>query len=337
MATPKKTSEGTWRVQMQVNGERVGGTFSTKREADDWIARTRLELKSAARGATGEIKTMAQAMQRYALEVSPDKRGGGKEVIRINAILRHEAFPAKVKLSDLTPDHFSTWRDSRLKIRARGSVLRDMNLLSSILTTARREWRWIGANPMSDVRRPAEPDHREVVISRRQIVTMLRALNYQCEPIRSVQQAVGMAFAMALSTGMRAGELCNLKWEDVRDDHVILHITKNGKRREVPLSSRARMLIERMRGWDDEKVFGITAQTLDAMFRKYRARAGLEGFTFHDSRHTAATMIAGRMRSGSIPAQQAVMDLCKMFGWSRMDQALVYYNPKAGDIAARLG
>lgn len=337
MATPKKTAEGTWRVQMQVNGTRAGGTFDTKREADDWIARTRMELKAAAKGTTGEIKTLAQAMQRYALEVSPDKRGGAKEVIRINALLNHDHFPGKVKLSDLTPDHFTAWRDGRLKIRARGSVLRDMNLLSSIMTTTRREWRWIKTNPMSDVRRPAEPDHREVVISRRQIVTMMRALNYGRAPVRSVQQAVGMAFAIALLTGMRAGEICGLKWDDVREDHVVLHITKNGKRREVPLSTRARVIIDRMRGWDEEKVFGLTSQSLDAMFRKYRARSGLSGFTFHDSRHTAATMIAGRMRSGTIPAQQAVMDLCKMFGWSRVDQALVYYNPKAGDIAARLG
>lgn len=337
MAAPRKTAEGTWRVQMQVNGERVGGTFDTKREADDWIARTRIDMKSAVKGTTGAVKTTAQAMERYALEISPIKRGGLKEVIRIKALLKHDSFPAKVRLSELTPEHFSAWRDARLKTRARGSVLRDMNLLSAIMTAARREWRWIAANPMSDVRRPAEPDHREVVISRLQIVKMLRALNYGTAPVRSVQQAVGMAFAIALLTGMRAGEICGLKWGDVREDHVVLHITKNGKRREVPLSTRARVIIDRMRGWDEEKVFGLTSQSLDAMFRKYRARAGLSGFTFHDSRHTAATMIAGRLRSGSIPAQQAVMDLCKMFGWSRMDQALVYYNPKAGDIAARLG
>lgn len=337
MATPKKTAEGTWRVQMQVAGERVGATFNTKREADDWIARKRIEMRSAVKGTTGTIRTMEQAMRRYAEEVSPTKRGGSWEIIRINALLGHTKFPVKIKMADLTPDHFAAWRDERLKLRARGTVLRDMNLLSSVLTTARREWRWISANPMTDVRRPAEPDHREVVITRRQIVQMLRALNYGLGPIRSTQQAVGMAFAIALCTGMRAGEICKLKWADVREDHVILHVTKNGKRREVPLSSRARVIIDRMRGWDDVMVFGLTSQSLDALFRKYRGRAGLSGFTFHDSRHTAATMIAGRMRSGDTPAQQAVMDMCKMFGWSRMDQALVYYNPTAGDIAARLG
>ena len=83
-------------------------------------------------------------------------------------------------------------------------------------------------------------------------------------------------------------------------------------------------------------VFGLPPQTLDALFRKYRARAGLSGFTFHDARHTAATWIAGRMNSSGIPAQQALLDMCKAFGWSDTSRALTYYNPSAADIARRM-
>ena len=85
--------------------------------------------------------------------------------------------------------------------------------------------------------------------------------------------------------------------------------------------------IELMRGFDKELVFGLKTQSLDAMFRKYRQRAGLDGFTFHDSRHTAATRLAQRLH---------VLDLCKMFGWTSTTRALVYYNPKAVDIAQRI-
>ena len=68
-------------------------------------------------------------------------------------------------------------------------------------------------------------------------------------------------------------------------------------------------------------------QTLDALFRKLRDAAGLSGFTFHDTRHTAATMIARKLD---------VLDLCKMFGWKNTTRALTYYNPTASDIAKRL-
>ena len=105
----------------------------------------------------------------------------------------------------------------------------------------------------------------------------------------------------------------------------------------MPLSRVAQRVIERMRGFDDVLVFGLQTASLDALFRKARGRAGLEGFTFHDSRHTAATHIAGRMKSNGIPAQQAVFDFCRMFGWTKIDQALVYFNASASEISARLG
>jgi integrase len=82
-----------------------------------------------------------------------------------------------------------------------------------------------------------------------------------------------------------------------------------------------------MRGWHPVEVFGLKPQTLDALFRKLRDAAGLAGFTFHDTRHTAATMLAQRLD---------VLDLCKMFGWKNTTRALTYYNPTASDIAKRL-
>jgi hypothetical protein len=39
------------------------------------------------------------------------------------------------------------------------------------------------------------------------------------------------------------------------------------------------------------------------------------------------------MNSSGIPAQQALLDMCKMFGWSDTSRALTYYNPSAADIA----
>ena len=78
-----------------------------------------------------------------------------------------------------------------------------------------------------------------------------------------------------------------------------------------------------MDGWDEVFVFGITTRSLDALFRKYRVRAGLDGFTFHDTRHTAATWLSRKLD---------VLTLCKMFGWKSTKMALTYYNPKADDI-----
>lgn len=346
MATPKKTAQGTWRVQLEINGQRDSATFPTKREADEWNARRTLELKAEGAAGPGANKTLLDALRRYADEVTPKKRGKAKELIRLMAFEdteKHKHLPLKKRIQAVTSDDIGKWRDHRLTINARGSVLRDLGLLSSVMTTARKEWKWIKANPVQDVSRPANPDHREVIISGLEIRKMLRHLGYKRDEVRSVSQAIAQAFLLALFTGMRAGEICGMTWDRVRKDHLILlslqqaiydakgkelvGTTKTGKRREVPLSPRAQRIIQRMKGWDAESVFGVKSQTLDVLFRRARVRAGMSGFTFHDSRHTACTHLAHKID---------VLDLCKMMGWTRTTQALVYYNPKVSDIARRL-
>lgn len=336
MASITKHKSG-YRAQVYVAGVRDSAIRRTKREAEVWASARETALRREGQGLPGDRISLGETLSRYADEVSPTKRGERWERIRINRFLQDDRLPCDEPVGCLSTPRLGEWRDARLQEVSAGSVLRELGLLSSVLETARRDWHYIEKNPAADLRKPRSPAHRSTVISRAQVRAMLVEMGYSPgRPVRSMTQAVAVCFLVALRTGMRAGELCGLKWADVRDGYCVLPVTKTVPR-DVPLTAKAMVLVERMRGWDDVLVFGIKKQTLDALFRKYRTRAGLSGFTFHDSRHTAATWIAGRLRSNNVPAQQAVFDLCKMFGWSNVNQALVYYNPSAADIAKRIG
>ncbi|MDQ7989052.1 MAG: site-specific integrase [Candidatus Dactylopiibacterium sp.] len=326
MASIQKTERG-YRAQVAIRGVRESSTFRTKREAEAWASSRESALREQAKKAPAERHTLGELLIRYRDEVSITKRGERWEIIRINRFLTASPDLAKKLLADLAPEDFAAWRDARLREVSAGSVIREIGQIAAALEMARREWRWIDHNPLSDVRKPPQPRHREVVISGKQIRAMLRALGYSPGRRPAEQRhMVALCFLVALRTGMRAGELCGLTWDRVARDHVVLLVTKTVPRR-VPLSRRAVMLLERARGWDERLVFGLRVETLDALFRKYRARAGLAGFTFHDARHTAATWMARKVD---------VLDLCKIMGWSNTKQALTYYNPSASDLAARL-
>lgn len=323
MASIRKYPKG-YRAQVYIKGQRDSGTFRTRREAEVWAFQREEELRGDS--SKPDTHTLKQALERYAEEVSPTKRGERWEIVRISAFLKEPALPCSADLGSLTPDDFGKWRDARLRAVQSGTVRREIALLSAVLESARREWRWIESNPLRDMRKPKAPDHREVLISPFVALRMLRAMSYHSGPCRSATQAVAVAFLLALRTGMRAGELCKLKWVDVHDGYCHLPETKTVKR-DVPLTYKAMRLIQSMAGWDDVFVFGMTAQTLDALFRRYRNRAGLSGFTFHDSRHTAATMLSRKLD---------VLTLCKMFGWKSTSQALTYFNPTPESIRQQL-
>jgi hypothetical protein len=142
MSAPDKTLEGAWRVQIMVRGQREPATFPTRREAQVWVERRKTELRAIARGQINQIKTLGDAIERYAREVSPTKRGWKWEIKRLNAFLGsgHAPLPVARKLADVTPDDLGAWRDARLGQVRPGSVLREMTLLGSVLESARREW-----------------------------------------------------------------------------------------------------------------------------------------------------------------------------------------------------
>lgn len=340
MASITKTENG-YRAQVYVLGERASATRRTKREAEAWAAAKETEIRERLEKSPGDRVTLHEALSDYCDQVTPSKRGQRWERIRLEAFQRDESLPLDKAMAKIEPADIARFRDARQREVSAGSILRELGLLSAVFEHARLEWKYVTTNPVRDIRKPRAPDHRDVVITRPQIKAILREAGYRPsrEAVRTVSEAVAIVFLVALRTGMRAGELCGLTWDRVYAGYCSTP-HKVGRTetslRDVPLPPKAERLINRMRGFDPKLVFGIKTSSLDAMFRKFRDRAGLSGFTFHDSRHTAATWIAGRMKSNDIPAQQALMDLCKIFGWTKLDQALTYYNPSAADIAKRI-
>lgn len=330
MASFKKDGN-VWRVQIYVKGIRDSGTFTTKAQAQAWAGMRETELRS--QKATGIVagKTCRDAFERYEKEVSRTKRGFRWEALRLtamaNTVVGGVTF-GDVKLSELTSDFLGQWRDLRIKTVKGSTVNRDLNLLSHVFITAKREWGWIAESPTADVRRPKNPIPRDRRISSDEVDRLCLALGFADEPVRTKNQAVAVAFLFAIETAMRAGEICGLLPGSISGRVAHLPMTKNGTKRDVPLSTRAVELLSFLPNPEDgEPLFGLASASLDALFRKARGNCLIEGMTFHDTRHEAITRLAKKLN---------VLELARMVGHRDLRMLQIYYNETADQLAQRL-
>ena len=322
MASFSKTPHG-FRAEFRFRGLRQTKLFPTRREAQLWVIQREKELQDEY-GDKFPKKTLKDALDRYAEEVSPTHKGEAWEIVRLKAF--EKTLPITMLLVDVTDQQIIEWRDTRLAKVSPASVLREFKLLNSVFEYARKEWKWMATNPAKEVRRPKSSNHRDRLITWCETRKILRSFAWTRGPAKSISQSVANCFLLALITGMRSGELTALKWSNVHDKYVSLETSKTNVGRDIPLSMTARRIIAMQKGFDKDLVFGVSASTRDALFRRAKKDADTDGFTFHDARHTAATRLA---KSGVFD----VLTLCKVFGWSDPKMAMVYFNPTAKDLA----
>ena len=321
MASIRKLKTGRWQAQIARNGIRKSKLFDSKRAASDWAAREEYLALNAM--PSGQVMLLSEAFDRYANEVSPLRGGERWEVIRLRKFAR-DPLASKV-IASITGKDIAEWRDARLKEIAPASVRREMELMSAVFSVARTEWGLIDASPMVDIRRPKTSPARKRRVSEAEFKAL--ALSAGSDLTAATARAYH-AFLFAVETGMRAGEIIGLTWDDISIDDRTAHLpkTKNGLPRDVPLSSAALKLLEALP--DADPVFGLSSRQLDVLWRKVRDRAGVEGLRFHDSRHEAITRLARRVD---------VLDLARIVGHKNISELMTYYDATAGEIAARLG
>jgi integrase len=323
MAALSKLPSGLWRAQVARQGVRRSATFPTKRAAELWATQQEAEIMAGKRGEHPR-KTVLQALERYALEVSPTKRTGEKEALRLAAFGREDW--AQKWLVDLTPDDLGKWRDRRALALKPESIRRDLTTLSAVFSTAVKEWRWMPSNPVSAVRWPAPGKARTRLPTWREIRRICRACGYVTgQPPRTKMCEIAHILLISLRTAMRRGEIVGMQREQVDFARrlVELPITKNGDRREVPLSRRALRLMRVIH----PQMWTISLASLDALWRKTTRRLGIVDLHLHDARAAALTSMSKRVD---------VLTLARISGHRDINQLSTYYRETAAQVADRL-
>jgi len=318
---------------------REASSHDTKAEAMAWAAQREQEVAGGAAVVAKRV-TFGDVLRRYADEVSTTKRGARWEQLRIEALTRGrpDNFPpvlpdpiASIRLADLDERHFAAWRDRRLRSVTPGTVRREWSLLSNACTVAINEWRLLDRHPMSRVAHPKGNEPRSRRPTEAEISALMHCCGYaQDAPPVTMVARVGAAILFAIETAMRAGEICGLRWQDVETARKFLRTSGKtpAARREVPLSSEALRILQQLAEVrDGDSVFQIGSASLDALYRKARARAAVDDLHFHDLRHEAITRLAKRLH---------VLELARAVGHRDLRMLQIYYNESAEDIAKRL-
>lgn len=234
---PSFQKRGTgWRVQVRKQGITKTATFDTKAEGERWAAVVEGEIAGRRMRLDVPDMHMREALQRYLAEVTPLKKSAAMETIRIQKWLDDPL--TNRKLGDLTPAMLTAWRNKRLKSVAPATARLELAILSNLYTVAAREWHLLIPSPFAAFRLPAKAKARD---RRLQGDEEQRILS-QCSP------DLADIVVLAIETAMRQSEILGIKDGDRRGDVLLLSDTKNGESRSVPLTGKARQIIESREG-----------------------------------------------------------------------------------------
>jgi integrase len=174
------------------------------------------------------------------------------------------------------------------------STQKELNVMKHLLNLA-VEWEIIPFNPSQGVKSPKVPAGRMRYLQPKELRLLLDACSEWLRPI----------VALAVSTGMRRGEILGLRWLDVDTIHsrIMLPQTKNGDGRIIYLNKSAQAIIEFLPLESDskatDKLFrGITPEQVSITFKRVCVAIEISDFRFHDLRHTAASWL--RMQGADI-------------------------------------
>ena len=315
----KQRTNGAWRTQLAVNGQRLSYTGKSQKECQLWIRKT---LNDVDRGGAfdGQRITVAEFLSNWQVTTEPSLRP--KTYGQYLQIIRDYLIPAfeRVKLAELHPYLIQSLYD---KLVIKGTGRRTIRLIHSVLHRSLNhaiKMGLIGRNPASATTPPKPRKNELKVLDASEAQALIIATTATEDPFLALYQ-------LALTTGMRQGELLGLKWDDVDWERGSIRVVRQLRRipnkgfefaqpktksgvRVIKIGENTLAILKdhRRRQFEEMSVVGDSWVESELVFstpsgdpihhshlyRKFKALlklASLPDIRFHDLRHTAASLM----------------------------------------------
>jgi integrase len=235
--------------------------------------------------------TVREVAQRWLVTYVPTARGEKQVRMSETRMSRYLwQFMGHRPLVGVTPDHL---REYRLWLEAQ--ALKPLTV-AHLLSDARCFFNWCVDTGVLD----RSPFPRRIM-PRVQERPPDRLSDDEVEAVLSVSEPHAFVVRLALATGMRWGELTRAQAADVEQGAVVVHQTKSGRLRRVPLPPDMLREVRLRVG----RLVAYSWKSPGSFAKAVRRMSGVQGFHVHQLRHTFACRWVEQ--GGNLAALQQVL------------------------------
>ncbi len=246
---------------------------------------------------------------------------------------------ARKFLKDISVRDVNEWQTQRLKVVKPATVQREKNMLKAILNNALKE--------SLIERNPCNASNNIKGIQPRQRFWSPEEMQKLFKIAKEIDPQFADYMLWALHSGMRRGEILNLKWQDVlvlANDLTKINIatSKSGKSRQNPCNEQMLQILERQRSIrsnENDNIFHFTNQMIKRRVEKLRNESKVPDIRLHDLRKSNVTL--------SLHAGVDAKTIAGITGHSNLEMIQKYYaiivdeaatlaSKKVGDIISHI-
>lgn len=262
-----------WQAQLTLpNGKKKTKTAKTQGEVKKWLLEQRKAVEDNTYTDTKDI-TLETFLKRYMDDVASHTLAP-KSISSYQYIIDSHILPdlGKIKLTQLRPDHLQKlYSDKLTSGLSRRTVLYIHQVLHKAIGQAMK-WGLVARNVTDLAEHPTNKRKAPETLSVAQVKHLLDFLK---------GDRLYPLYLLAVSTGMREGELLGLHWEDVDLEHGIITV-----RHQAQELRGEGMIIKEPKTDSSKRPIELTEKALDCLQDLAQGKTNLSGLVFHTSNNT---------------------------------------------------